>query len=104
MSKITLGEKIRALRKNRKWTLGDLSERTEVSQAFLSGLERGDKVPRLETLEKIAEAFNVSPALLQHPDVSVERLREVSDILQQLSDLPDDKLDLVKQILEGLRK
>ena len=104
MTKHTLGEKIKALRKNRKWSLDHLAQKVGVSQPFLSGVERGDKNPRLETLENIAEALSVSPALLQHPDIDIERLQEVSEIVTEISTLPDEKIDLVLRILQGLQK
>lgn len=100
----TLGEKIRSLRKAKKLTLEELAGQVGVSQPFLSGVERGDKNPRLETLEGIAEALNVSPALLQHPDIDITRLHEISEIVKELSVLPEEKLDLVLTLLRNLQK
>lgn len=102
--KHTLGEKIRSLRKAKKLTLDELADQVGVSQPFLSGVERGDKNPRLETLESIAEALNVSPALLQHPDIDISRLEEISEIIKELSGLPEEKLDLVLSLLRSLQK
>lgn len=54
----TIGEKIRALRQRRGWTLKDLSDRTDLSVPYLSDIERRREInPTLETLSTIASAL-----------------------------------------------
>ncbi len=56
-----LGDKIRALRQRRKWTLKDLAEKTKLSVPYLSDLERRREInPTLETLKVIADALGCS--------------------------------------------
>lgn len=56
---IVRGEKIRALREQRGYTLQELARRTSLSLSYLSEIERGSKKPSLKTMEKIASALNV---------------------------------------------
>jgi transcriptional regulator with XRE-family HTH domain len=54
-----LSAQIYYLRKHRGWTQKDLAERAGVSQPTVSGLEESASGARLETLRKIASAFDV---------------------------------------------
>jgi transcriptional regulator with XRE-family HTH domain len=68
-----LGERVRALRRERGWTLELLAERSGVSRAMISKLERGEKNPTLVVAAKIAEGLGVSLSQL----VGVEEKRAV---------------------------
>lgn len=50
------GSMLRAMRKSRGWTLRELAQRTTLSVAFLSDIERGRTDPSMLTLEKLAVA------------------------------------------------
>ncbi len=57
------------MRESRGWTLEDLADRTEMSRAYLSRLEAGNRQPSITALCAIAKAFGVSIAtLFEHPD------------------------------------
>ena len=54
-----LAMRIKALRKERKWTQSDLAERAKVSAGYIARLETRRHDPKLSTLVKIAGAFKV---------------------------------------------
>lgn len=59
------------MRESRDWTLDDLAARTELSKAYLSRLEGGDRQPSLTALCAVAKAFDVSIAqLFEQPDAA----------------------------------
>ncbi len=68
-----LGERVRALRRERGLTLEGLAGRSGVSRAMISKLERGEKNPTLVVAAKVAEGLGVSLSQL----VGVEERREV---------------------------
>ena len=68
-----LGERVRALRRERGWTLENLAERSGVSRAMISKLERGEKNPTLVVAAKVAEGLGVNLSQL----VGVEEKRKV---------------------------
>jgi len=68
-----VGERVRALRRERGWTLEVLAERSGVSRAMISKLERGEKNPTLVVAARVAEGLGVSLSRL----VGVEERREV---------------------------
>lgn len=57
-----IGMKIRTLRKERKMTLKEIAEHTNLSISFLSQVERSKSSVTLETLKKISEALGVNPS------------------------------------------
>jgi transcriptional regulator with XRE-family HTH domain len=68
-----LGERVRELRRERGLTLEELAERSGVSRAMISKLERGEKNPTLVVAAKLAEGFGVTLSQL----VGMEARREV---------------------------
>lgn len=55
-----LGEVLRSVRKNKKMTLRDVSEKAMVSLGYVSEIERGQKEASSELLVLICKAMNVS--------------------------------------------
>ena len=54
-----LGEHLRFIRRKRKLTLKDLSQHADLSVPYLSDLERGVVNPSIESLQKVAKAYNM---------------------------------------------
>lgn len=57
--------RIKELRQQHNMTLSDLSKASGVSVSSLSAYERGDRQPKIQTLDKIAQVFNVQPSFIQ---------------------------------------
>jgi transcriptional regulator with XRE-family HTH domain len=68
-----LGERVRELRRGRGLTLEGLAERSGVSRAMISKLERGEKNPTLVVAAKVAEGLGVALSQL----AGMEERREV---------------------------
>ncbi|MCL2804604.1 MAG: helix-turn-helix domain-containing protein [Treponema sp.] len=54
-----LARNIKALRSRRNWSQADLAEKAALSVVYLSDIERGNKWPYLDSLVKLANAFNI---------------------------------------------
>jgi transcriptional regulator with XRE-family HTH domain len=54
-----LGKRIYLFRKQNKLTQAALAEKAKISNEFMSGIERGAKLPSLPTLERIAKALKI---------------------------------------------
>jgi transcriptional regulator with XRE-family HTH domain len=59
-----LGEFIRDLRRNARFSLRELAEKAGVSNPYLSQIERGLRKPSAEVLGQIANALRVSTPLM----------------------------------------
>ena len=63
-----IGARLRALRRERGWTLEDLAERTGLSRAYLSRIEGGERQPSLSALSEVAHAYDISFSSLFVPE------------------------------------
>jgi len=54
-----IGDRLRALREEKKLSQGDIEKRTGLLRCYISRVENGHTVPAIETLEKLARALEV---------------------------------------------
>lgn len=108
---IVRGERIRALREERGYTLQDLAKRAKLSLSYLSEIERGSKRPSLKTIEKLAAALNVPKTQLIEGEVTdtglalgekIRIIRNEKDMsLQELADKIGISLSYLSEIERG---
>ncbi len=60
MEKIVLGQRIRQRRKDQKLTLEKLAEKADIGLVYLGEIERGVKMPSLNTFIKLVNALDIS--------------------------------------------
>ena len=60
LSKETIGKRIAKARKGAKLTQAELSERIDISEKYLSRIERGKQLPSIMIVLKICEVLGVS--------------------------------------------
>ncbi len=76
MDKYKFGNRLCSLREEKGLSQKKLATILEVSDKAISKWENGQSIPRMETLEKIAEVFNVSlDVLLNDDETEIERHR-----------------------------
>jgi transcriptional regulator with XRE-family HTH domain len=54
-----IGERLRALREEKKFSQGEIEKRTGLLRAYVSCVENGHMIPAVETIEKFARALEV---------------------------------------------
>ena len=57
--RMIIGDRLRALREEKKLSQGDIEKRTGLLRCYISRVENGHTVPAIETLEKMARALEV---------------------------------------------
>lgn len=94
------GKRIKHLRRTYRISQEKLAENADLSRNFVGALERGEKEPKLSTLVKIADAFDISLAeLLSFPDD--KKLRSAKP---ELLNKAAETLDIMLDLLQGHRK
>jgi transcriptional regulator with XRE-family HTH domain len=73
--RVDVGERLRAIRSVRRVTLKTVAERAELSESFLSQVERGRANASVASLQRIAAALGVNVADLFEPNGSAARPR-----------------------------
>ena len=61
---ISVGERIKRLRKAKRLTQQALAEKTGLTNTYICDIEKGRTNPSLKSLERISEALEVSPSFL----------------------------------------
>jgi transcriptional regulator with XRE-family HTH domain len=56
---MVIGDRLRELREQKKFSQGDVEKRTGLLRCYISRIENGHTVPAVATLEKLARAFDV---------------------------------------------
>jgi transcriptional regulator with XRE-family HTH domain len=56
---MVIGERLKAMREQKKMSQGDIENKTLLLRCYISRVENGHTVPSIETLEKIARALEV---------------------------------------------
>ena len=56
---MVIGDRLREIREQKKFSQGDIEKRTGLLRCYISRVENGHTVPAIETLEKMARAFEV---------------------------------------------
>jgi transcriptional regulator with XRE-family HTH domain len=54
-----IGDRLRAMREEKKLSQGDIEKRTGLLRCYISRVENGHTVPSIETIEKLARALEV---------------------------------------------
>ena len=92
----SIGENIRSYRKKRKWRQEDLAEKVDLSVNYISLLERGEKIPALDTFIDIVNVLRVTSdmVLTDVLDAGYQiKSTLLADRIAQLS--PDDRRDIL---------
>jgi transcriptional regulator with XRE-family HTH domain len=56
---VIIGDRLRALREEKKLSQGDIEKKTGLLRCYISRIENGHTVPAIETLEKMARALEI---------------------------------------------
>lgn len=60
MNTASIGKRIRSFREHKGWRQEDFAERIGLSVTYTGMIERGEKIPKLETFIQIANVLEVS--------------------------------------------
>lgn len=98
-----LGDKIRALRKQRKLSLEQLAEMTDSSKSYIWELEnKDDPKPSAEKIGKIAAVLEVTTEFLLNDTVETPNEQVIDEaFFRKYKKMPDDTKKRLRQILEA---
>jgi transcriptional regulator with XRE-family HTH domain len=105
----SLGDKIRAMREERKLTLEELGKQLGLSTTYLSEIELKERTPSIQTLQKISRYFNVPVSVflqtqskLATTGKKIKMTRETKGMTQkQLAGAADVSPGLIAQLEAG---
>lgn len=101
---LNLGSTLRRLRKNEGLTLVDVSNKIKLSVSFLSDIERNKTRPSLDSLQKLAEFYNVGvDQLVQQMEKDTRSSNKMlprgfSDFLEENPSVDQEMQELLLQV------
>jgi transcriptional regulator with XRE-family HTH domain len=96
---LILGKNLKLYRKRRNWSQADLAEKSGLSVVYLSDIERGNKWPYLDTLVKLAEAFEMDVFELLKPQDALSD--DTSSLIVKCS---EEMTAIIEKSLEKTKK
>jgi len=88
---VSIGERITQLRKAKNWSQDELAKEIDSSRVMIGKYERGDNLPSIEVIIKLAKAFDVSVDFLLGEGLNAAYDKEMVKRLDELEHLPDDE-------------
>jgi transcriptional regulator with XRE-family HTH domain len=100
----TIGKNIRAYRVRKNLRQEDLAELSDLSVTYIGMVERGEKIPALETFIRILNALEVSADIILADVLKVGYEVKGSLITEQLSSLSSKDREKVYDVIATLIK
>lgn len=82
-----LSENIKILRKKKGFSQQKLADKCDLTYQFIQNIEYSEKLPSLETLVKLANALDISPAIFFMKLNCLEELQKVINDYTKSSDI-----------------
>lgn len=98
MEKVTLGQRIRTQRKAQKLTLEKLAEMADIGLVYLGEIERGVKMPSLNTFIRLVNALDISADALIYDETFSGKDYLSKELAQAMNDLTPAECAAVSQI------
>ena len=102
---VTIGEKIKALRKERGWSQGDLGDKVGIKAQNISRYEKNKTIPRESTLKVFAEVFQLPLSEFTQiaAPVDIPNLDpEIAEYIRAIPTLDEKDQEAVKRLLKAL--
>lgn len=102
MNSKMIGKRIRFYRESKKWTQEEFAEKVGLSLTYIGMLERGDKIPKLETFIRIANTLEVSADMLLADVLTTGYSVKSTEMTSKLEKLPSDERERIYSVVDTL--
>ena len=102
MNNASIGKKIRAARENRGWRQEEFAEKIGLSVTYTGMIERGEKVPKLETFIRIANVLEVSADQLLADVLKVGYNIKSSMLSEKIEKLSQQEREQIYRVLDAM--
>lgn len=102
MNSLVIGEKLRECRKNQNLTQQELAEKAGITSRYLGDIERGSKVPKLETFINSLNCLDASADYVLIDVLHSTYKLKASKLEESIEMLPPDERSKILNILENM--
>ena len=104
MSMPTIGKRIRFFREEKKWSQEVFAEKLGLSLTYIGMIERGEKIPKLETFIKIANVLAVSADQLLAEVLTTGYSVKSTEVTAKIEELPPAEQERIFAVVDTLIK
>lgn len=108
MNRKSIGNKLKFYRVQNNISIKECAEKVGISTRYLADIERGDKVPKLETFIQILNALSASADVVLQDSLVIGYESKSNDIIQKLSALDVSRrkqaLDIFDSVISSLQE
>ena len=101
MEKTALGKRIREVRVQKGYTQQALADKAKIGVVYISEIERGLKMPSLNTFIKIIDALDVSADYILRDELPAGKKYICTEITEKLLDLTPGQCKTASDILNA---
>ena len=102
MNGASIGKRIRTCREEKGWSQEIFAEKIGLSVTYTGMIERGEKVPKLETFIRIANALEVSADLLLADVLRTQLCIDTSARAESINKLDKESRDRIYDVIDTL--
>ena len=102
MNGASIGKRIRACREEKGWSQEVFAEKVGQSIAYTGMIERGEKVPKLETFIRIANVLGVSADLLLADVLQTQLFTDTSARAAKINSLSKESRARIYDVVDTL--
>ena len=104
--KITIGERLKTLRFEKKWSQAVLAQKVKIEQKQISKYERDEVLPGAETLINLSKIFGTTIDFILLGELNGQaaklmRDKEMLDLFEQISTIDDSQKFVVMELLKA---
>ncbi len=104
MNTSSIGKRIRKYREEKGWRQEDFAEKVGLSVTYTGMIERGEKVPKLETFITIANVLEVSADLLLADVLLTGYNVKSSEMTEEIAALTSSERDRIYSVVNTMIK
>lgn len=106
---MTLGERLKALRADKKITMHDLAQKLGIGMSTISQYENGRREPNISIVKKLADFYGVTVDYLisgkEEKPTKTDKIADLADketiFTYEGKEIPPEDLEYMKRILRG---
>ena len=102
MNTLSIGKRIRKCRENKGWRQEDFAEKIGLSVTYTGMIERGEKVPKLETFITIANVLGVSTDVLLADVLDTGYDIKSSLMTEDIAKLPKNERERIYHVVSSM--
>lgn len=104
MDWLSIGENIRKKRLAKSWKQATLAEKVDLSNSYVGMIERGEKVPKLETFVQITNALDATSDELLEGVLNRGYEIRMSEYIKRIGVLPKEEQKQIYEVLDIMLK